>query len=573
MRAVDELQHPVGYDDPWLALALGALLLVALYYAAVLWWIAPRKPRSPATAATAARPAWPGSTASRTPCPPGRISRPGGPPADQRDRAGVRRRRVRRAGAHHDADRPRRSTARSGSPTWSRWSTRRSSRPMTCCPASGSAPPLDQARELVSTWYPGLDACAGRGRCRSSRWSCVVLLLWWARPPRPRRRADDAAGRPHRRPAGAAPLPLAGPPPPGHRPAPDPGLARGRGRRGAWCWPGRRSSRPSRATPATATSCCASTRPPRWTTTTCAVVQELRRIVGRPRRRPGRPGDLERRRGPGLPAHRRLRLRRRPARPRREGLHRQAGRVLRGDRRPGQGRLADRRRHRLVRQPVRPAHRRPHPRGHRLLRQRPPRQSPSTRSPRPRDYAASARSSSTGIGASVLAKPERAAARTEFADADQRHRRHPGPDRRGRRRGPARRPDRRPREGPRQRAAAPGLARRARARRSARPRRGWRCWAPVAAPAPAPEPVAGCADEPPAVADPCGTGGPASGGAGGGPRRRCCWGSATGMRPSPSRLPELDVLVAVDRTDLHVRPGRPDRLADHRGTPRPHRAG
>lgn len=38
MRAADELQAPVGYDDRWLVLAVVALSVVAVYYAAVLWW-------------------------------------------------------------------------------------------------------------------------------------------------------------------------------------------------------------------------------------------------------------------------------------------------------------------------------------------------------------------------------------------------------------------------------------------------------------------------------------------------------------------------------------------------------
>jgi hypothetical protein len=46
MRAADELQAPVGYDDRWLLLALLALGLVAVYYAAVLWWTRARPPRA-----------------------------------------------------------------------------------------------------------------------------------------------------------------------------------------------------------------------------------------------------------------------------------------------------------------------------------------------------------------------------------------------------------------------------------------------------------------------------------------------------------------------------------------------
>ncbi|MBJ7357258.1 hypothetical protein [Nocardioides sp.] len=45
MRAADELQPPVGYDDRWLVLALLALAVVAVYYAAVLWWTRARPPR------------------------------------------------------------------------------------------------------------------------------------------------------------------------------------------------------------------------------------------------------------------------------------------------------------------------------------------------------------------------------------------------------------------------------------------------------------------------------------------------------------------------------------------------
>jgi hypothetical protein len=46
MRAADELQPPVGYDDRWLLLALLSLCLVAAYYAAVLWWTRERPPRA-----------------------------------------------------------------------------------------------------------------------------------------------------------------------------------------------------------------------------------------------------------------------------------------------------------------------------------------------------------------------------------------------------------------------------------------------------------------------------------------------------------------------------------------------
>lgn len=46
MRAADELQPPVGYDDRWLLLALLALGLVAVYYAAVLWWTRERPARA-----------------------------------------------------------------------------------------------------------------------------------------------------------------------------------------------------------------------------------------------------------------------------------------------------------------------------------------------------------------------------------------------------------------------------------------------------------------------------------------------------------------------------------------------
>ena len=47
MRAVDELQGPVGYDDRWLLLAGLGLALVAVYYAAVLWWGRPRREPPP----------------------------------------------------------------------------------------------------------------------------------------------------------------------------------------------------------------------------------------------------------------------------------------------------------------------------------------------------------------------------------------------------------------------------------------------------------------------------------------------------------------------------------------------
>lgn len=46
MRAGDELQGPVGYDDRWLLLVLLALGLVAAYFAAVLWWTRSRRPRT-----------------------------------------------------------------------------------------------------------------------------------------------------------------------------------------------------------------------------------------------------------------------------------------------------------------------------------------------------------------------------------------------------------------------------------------------------------------------------------------------------------------------------------------------
>lgn len=42
MRAVDELQGPVGYDDRWLLLAVLGLAAVAAYYAVVLWATRPR---------------------------------------------------------------------------------------------------------------------------------------------------------------------------------------------------------------------------------------------------------------------------------------------------------------------------------------------------------------------------------------------------------------------------------------------------------------------------------------------------------------------------------------------------
>jgi hypothetical protein len=38
VRAGDELQAPVGYDGPWVALAVLSLVLVAVYYGAVVWW-------------------------------------------------------------------------------------------------------------------------------------------------------------------------------------------------------------------------------------------------------------------------------------------------------------------------------------------------------------------------------------------------------------------------------------------------------------------------------------------------------------------------------------------------------
>ncbi len=47
MRAVDELQAPVGYDGRWLLLAALGLLVVAVYYAAVLWWGRPRRAPTP----------------------------------------------------------------------------------------------------------------------------------------------------------------------------------------------------------------------------------------------------------------------------------------------------------------------------------------------------------------------------------------------------------------------------------------------------------------------------------------------------------------------------------------------
>lgn len=46
MRAADELQPPVGYDDRWVLLALLALGLVVVYFAAVLWWTRARPPRT-----------------------------------------------------------------------------------------------------------------------------------------------------------------------------------------------------------------------------------------------------------------------------------------------------------------------------------------------------------------------------------------------------------------------------------------------------------------------------------------------------------------------------------------------
>ncbi len=48
MRSVGELQGPVGYDDRWLVLAVLALVLVAAYYAVVLWWTRPRPTVAPA---------------------------------------------------------------------------------------------------------------------------------------------------------------------------------------------------------------------------------------------------------------------------------------------------------------------------------------------------------------------------------------------------------------------------------------------------------------------------------------------------------------------------------------------
>jgi hypothetical protein len=46
MRAADELQGPVGYDDRWLLLALLALVAVVVYYAAALWWTRERPARA-----------------------------------------------------------------------------------------------------------------------------------------------------------------------------------------------------------------------------------------------------------------------------------------------------------------------------------------------------------------------------------------------------------------------------------------------------------------------------------------------------------------------------------------------
>ena len=45
-----ELRGPVGYDDRWLLLAVAALALVAIYYAAVLWFTRRRGPRTRARA-------------------------------------------------------------------------------------------------------------------------------------------------------------------------------------------------------------------------------------------------------------------------------------------------------------------------------------------------------------------------------------------------------------------------------------------------------------------------------------------------------------------------------------------
>ncbi len=47
MPAGDELQHPVGYDERWLWLALLALCVVVVYYVSVLWWTRPRRARPP----------------------------------------------------------------------------------------------------------------------------------------------------------------------------------------------------------------------------------------------------------------------------------------------------------------------------------------------------------------------------------------------------------------------------------------------------------------------------------------------------------------------------------------------
>jgi hypothetical protein len=50
VRAGDELQAPVGYDGPWVLLAVLALALVGGYYAGVFWWTR-RGPRLPAARA------------------------------------------------------------------------------------------------------------------------------------------------------------------------------------------------------------------------------------------------------------------------------------------------------------------------------------------------------------------------------------------------------------------------------------------------------------------------------------------------------------------------------------------
>ena len=45
MPIAGDLQPAAGYDDRWLALALGAVALVAAYYLAVWWWTRPRAAR------------------------------------------------------------------------------------------------------------------------------------------------------------------------------------------------------------------------------------------------------------------------------------------------------------------------------------------------------------------------------------------------------------------------------------------------------------------------------------------------------------------------------------------------